>query len=166
MFDVLPEDLTWNVTGWLVYNKDAPLPDPAVVDEFNHYDDFTLVPLDKEPLFPEADQTITLDVISKFITYRFVQHAFIVWPCSRANVSLLTVDNLGDGKPYAFFNNISYTPPKVPILYTAMTTGEDAANPLVYGEFTHPFVLEKDQIIDIVVNNIGEQLLALICLHI
>jgi hypothetical protein len=36
-----------------------------------------------------------------------------------------------------------------------MTTGEDAANPLVYGEFSHPFVLEKDQVIDIVVNNLG-----------
>ena len=69
------------------------------------------------------------------------------------------MDNLGNGKPYAFFNNISFTAPKVPILYTAMTTGEEAANPLVYGEFVHPFVLEKNQVIDIVVNNIGKILL-------
>lgn len=66
------------------------------------------------------------------------------------------MDNLGDGKPYAFFNNITYTPPKVPILYTAMTTGADAEDPRVYGEFVHPFVLKKDQVIDIVVNNIGK----------
>jgi len=72
------------------------------------------------------------------------------------------VDNLGDGKPYAFFNNVTYTPPKVPILYTAMTTGEDATNPLVYGEFSHSFVLEKDQVIDIVVNNIGLSFLVLV----
>jgi iron transport multicopper oxidase len=37
-----------------------------------------------------------------------------------------------------------------------MTTGEDAANPLVYGEFVHPFVLEKNSIVEIVVNNLGK----------
>lgn len=61
----------------------------------------------------------------------------------------------------AFFQNITYVPPKVPTLYTVMTTGEDAANPLVYGEFSHSFVLEKDQTIDIVVNNNGKPSLSL-----
>jgi iron transport multicopper oxidase len=42
-----------------------------------------------------------------------------------------------------------------------MTTGEDAVNPLVYGEFSHSFVLEKDQIIQIAVNNLG--MLSTIC---
>jgi iron transport multicopper oxidase len=42
-----------------------------------------------------------------------------------------------------------------------MTTGEDAANPLVYGEFSHSFVLEKDQTIEIVVNNNGKPSLSL-----
>lgn len=36
-----------------------------------------------------------------------------------------------------------------------MSAGENAVNPLVYGEFTHPFVLAKDQVIEIVVNNLG-----------
>jgi len=35
-----------------------------------------------------------------------------------------------------------------------MSTGNDAVNPLVYGEFSHSYVLDKDQIIDIVVNNL------------
>jgi iron transport multicopper oxidase len=39
-----------------------------------------------------------------------------------------------------------------------MTTGEDAINPLVYGEFSHSFVLDKDQVIEIVVNNKGKSL--------
>lgn len=56
----------------------------------------------------------------------------------------------------AFFNNITYVSPKVPSLYTVMSAGEDAANPLVYGEYTHPFVLEKNSIVEIVVNNLGE----------
>jgi len=57
----------------------------------------------------------------------------------------------------AFFDNITYTSPKVPTLYTVMSSGPDAVNPLVYGEYTHPFVLEKNQIIEIVVNNLGKQ---------
>ncbi len=46
----------------------------------------------------------------------------------------------------------------VPTLYTVMSTGEAAANPLVYGEYTHSFVLDRHQIIDIVVNNLGKTL--------
>lgn len=48
------------------------MPDPALLDEFNDFDDFTLMPYDKMALLPEPDQTITLDVV---------------------------MDNLGDGKP-------------------------------------------------------------------
>lgn len=72
LFDVMPDDLQWNSTSHLVYNKDLPLPDAQLVDELKEFDDFTLVPFDKEPLYPEPDQTISLDVI---------------------------MDNLGDGKP-------------------------------------------------------------------
>ncbi|KAK6583728.1 hypothetical protein PZA11_003458 [Diplocarpon coronariae] len=127
LFDVLPDDLNWNSTGWLVYDEAKPKEPAATVDEFAFFDDFDLVPFDRKPLLPDADQTITLDVV---------------------------MDNLGDGKPYAFFNNITWVRPKVPTLYTVMTTGEDAANPLVYGEFSHSFVLDRHQIIDIVVNNL------------
>lgn len=54
----------------------------------------------------------------------------------------------------AFFNNITYVSPKVPTLYTALSAGELATNPTVYGEYTHPFVLEKGQIVELVVNNL------------
>lgn len=54
----------------------------------------------------------------------------------------------------AFFNNITYTAPKVPTLYTALTTGDEATNPAVYGGYTNSFVLEQGQIIQIVVNNL------------
>ena len=37
-----------------------------------------------------------------------------------------------------------------------MSTGESATNPAVYGEYAHPFVLAKDEIVEIVVNNLGE----------
>jgi iron transport multicopper oxidase len=72
LFDTLPDDLNWNSTGWLVYDKSKALPDPAFVDDLDFFDDYTLIPFDKQPLLPDPDQTITLDVI---------------------------MDNLGDGKP-------------------------------------------------------------------
>ncbi|KAE9372214.1 multicopper oxidase [Stipitochalara longipes BDJ] len=127
LFDKIPEGLNWNVTGWLVYDSAKPLPTPALVDKFNDFDDFDLVPYDKKPLLPEPDQTITLDVM---------------------------MGVLGDGKPYAFFENISYVSQKVPTLYTVMSTGEDATNPAVYGEFSHSFVLGHNQINQIILNNI------------
>lgn len=55
--------------------------------------------------------------------------------------------------PSAFFNNISYVSPKVPTLYTALTAGEYANNPAVYGEYSNPFVLQKGQVVEIVINN-------------
>lgn len=34
-----------------------------------------------------------------------------------------------------------------------MSTGDSAANPAVYGEYVHPFVLEKGEVVEIIVNN-------------
>jgi iron transport multicopper oxidase len=126
LFDVLPDDLQWNATGWLEYDEKKPHLDAKTVDEFNPLDDMDLVPHDELERLPEPDRVVTLDVI---------------------------MDNLGDGANYAFFNNITYAAPKVPTLYTALTTGELAINSQVYGEFTHPFVLQKDEIVQIVLNN-------------
>ncbi|KAF7942721.1 uncharacterized protein EAE97_006175 [Botrytis byssoidea] len=127
LFDVIPDDLNWNGTGWLVYDDNKALPDAAFIDEYNDFDDFNLVPYDHMALLPEPDQVISLDVV---------------------------MDVLGNGKPYAFFNNITYVSPKVPTLYSVMSTGDDAANAAVYGEFTHSFVLNYQQTIEIVVNNL------------
>ncbi|KAI5925944.1 Cupredoxin [Camillea tinctor] len=127
LFDTLPDDLNYNVTGWLVYDDTLSLPEPATVDELNFFDDMTLVPYDNQTLFGEPDKIIELDVI---------------------------MDNLGDGANYAFFNNITYSAPKVPTLYTALTAGELATDPTVYGTYTHSFVLEKGEIVQIIVNNL------------
>ena len=77
-------------------------------------------------ILPAADYTITLD---------------------------MKMDNLGDGANYAFFNDISYTSPKVPTLYSVMSTGDMATDATVYGGYTNAFVLDKDDIVDIVLNN-------------
>ncbi|KAL1626493.1 hypothetical protein SLS56_006804 [Neofusicoccum ribis] len=126
LFDTIPSDLNWNVTGWLVYSDSADKPAAATIDEFDPYDDFGLVPTDGLELYEEADYTITLD---------------------------LTMDNLGDGANYAFFNGITYTKPKVPTIFSVLTTGSAASNATVYGTDTNPFVLNHGDIIDIVLNN-------------
>jgi iron transport multicopper oxidase len=54
----------------------------------------------------------------------------------------------------AFFNDVTYVAPVVPTLYTVMTTGDNATNPAIYGVNTQPYILEKNQVVDIVVNNL------------
>ncbi|KAK0652067.1 multicopper like protein [Cercophora newfieldiana] len=128
LFDKLPDDLNWNVTGWLEYDSKAPYPTPKVLDQpFEPFDDMKLASWDTQALLGEPDQVVTLNVI---------------------------MDNLGDGANYAFFNNITYTSPKVPTLYTALTAGELASEAAVYGEYTHSFVLERGQVVELVVNNL------------
>ena len=54
----------------------------------------------------------------------------------------------------AFFNNITYASPVVPTLYTALTSGELATNAQIYGTYTHSFVLAKDEIVQLVIDNL------------
>ncbi|KAM0191378.1 hypothetical protein ACHAPC_002181 [Botrytis cinerea] len=63
LFDVIPDGLNWNGTGWLVYDDTKALPDAAFVDEYNDFDDFNLVPHDGMALLSEPDQIISLDVV-------------------------------------------------------------------------------------------------------
>ncbi|KAL8760372.1 MAG: hypothetical protein Q9184_003378 [Pyrenodesmia sp. 2 TL-2023] len=126
LFDKIPENLNPNVTGWLVYDSAAPLPTPAFVDAFEPFDDFTLIPHDRLPLFSQVDQSIQLD---------------------------MKMDNLGDGANYAFFNDLTYVRPKVPTLYSALTSGTEASNPAIYGANTIPFVLQKNEVVEIVLNS-------------
>ncbi|KZL71998.1 multicopper oxidase, partial [Colletotrichum tofieldiae] len=127
LFDVIPEGLNSNVTGWLVYDDKKPLPEPAAVDDFDPFDDFELVPFDKQEVYDKVDYSFSFNV---------------------------KMDNLGDGANYAFFNDKTYVLPKVPSLYTALTVGADhAADPRVYGTYTIPHVLKHNDIVEIVLNN-------------
>jgi iron transport multicopper oxidase len=97
-----------------------------LIDTFEPLDDFLLKPVDGLALLPCPDMSITLN---------------------------LTMDTLSDDINYAFFNNITYSRPLVPTLYTALTTGSLATNPTVYGVNTNPFVLPHNKVIEIIVNN-------------
>lgn len=125
MFDVIPDDLILNSTNAMTYNKNAAPPTEYFVDDYNFLDDFYLKPLNNQTLFDDADHTVTVDV---------------------------AMDNLGNGVNYAFFNNITYTVPKVPIIGSVLSSGEMATNAEIYGN-THSIVLQKDEIVDLVLNN-------------
>ena len=53
----------------------------------------------------------------------------------------------------AFINNKTYVAPKVPTLYSVLSTGANATDADIYGTNTNTFVLEKDQVVEIVLNS-------------
>ncbi|KAJ1323451.1 iron transport multicopper oxidase [Microdochium nivale] len=130
LFDSMPEGLQYNVTGHLVYAASQPLPPATPIAAFTPVDDTTLTPYDGMPLLPaptRPEHTIHLTV---------------------------KMDNLGDGRNYAFFNNITYAPPRVPTLYTLLSAPASLArDPRIYGQHTNPFVLEQGQVVQIVLKN-------------
>lgn len=135
MLDLLPEELSIISTNWVVYNKGAELPLALpngkgkylkLVSKLNPVDDFTLTPRIKVPLLGEADYQINLD---------------------------FTMEQLGDGVTYAFFNNITYAPPKVPTLMSVLSSGEFATTQSIYGSNTNSFVIQPNEIVEIVLNN-------------
>jgi len=84
------------------------------------------VPYDRQKLLPDPDLTIPLT---------------------------LHMGNLGDGINYAFFNDLTYVQQKVPTLYTALTAGELAASPEVYGVNSHSYILTHMSVVEIVIHN-------------
>ena len=130
LLDTIPPSLQLNNTNWLEYNATAPHNQANITvdqaSDLNPFDDFTLVPYDHEPLLPDPDHEITVAV---------------------------NMEVMGNGFGYALLNNISYTAPKVPTLYSVLSSGNLSTNAEIYGEFTHSFVLEHNDVVQIVLNN-------------
>ncbi|CAN6614071.1 iron transport multicopper oxidase Fet3p [Trichomonascus vanleenenianus] len=130
LFDFIPPDLALNQTNWLEYNKSAPHEEAVIpyetFDDIPFFDDFELVPYDRMELLPEPDLQINVTVV---------------------------MTNLNNGVNYAFFNNITYTAPKVPSLYTVMSSGDLVMDERIYGEFTHPYILKHNDVVEVIVNN-------------
>jgi iron transport multicopper oxidase len=51
-----------NATSWLQYDSGKPFPDAKAVTDWNDFDDFTLVPYDKQPILPAPTKAITLNL--------------------------------------------------------------------------------------------------------
>lgn len=130
LLDSIDPKLQLNITNWLEYNANADHPQAVMrVDsskELIPFDDITLIPHDRMELLPEPDHEITLTVVMGL---------------------------LDNGFGYAFFDNISFTFPKVPTLLTVMSAGQLATNEAIYGEFTHPMVLKHNEVVQLVLNN-------------
>ena len=135
MLDVIPRDLQIISTNYVVYDDKASLPAPAVntktlfdeyVERYPYFDDSVLVTRSRRELLGDPDYRINLN---------------------------FTMDHLGDGVVYAFFNNETYVTPKVPTLYSVVSSGKYAGDSLVYGTNTNTFILQKDEVVEIVLNN-------------
>jgi uncharacterized cupredoxin-like copper-binding protein len=53
----------------------------------------------------------------------------------------------------AFVNGKPYVHQKVPTLYTAVTAGDEAENPVIYGD-VNPFIVKEGQVVEFVLNNL------------
>lgn len=130
LLDTIPSDLVLNNTNWLQYNTSAAYPQAnitvSVSSDLNPFDDSTLVPYDHMPLLENPSQSINLAVV---------------------------MQDLINGFDYAFLNNISYTAPKVPTLYSVLSAGDLATDAAVYGEYTHSIVLDHNDVVEIILNN-------------
>lgn len=58
----VPDGLNPNVTGWLVYDDASDLPEPALIDEFDPFDDYSLLPEDGLALYENVDYSFTLNM--------------------------------------------------------------------------------------------------------
>jgi iron transport multicopper oxidase len=63
LFDVVPDTLNPNATGWLTYSDSTDFSVAIPLDEFVEFDDFTLVPVDGMETLPDPGQTVSLDLI-------------------------------------------------------------------------------------------------------
>jgi len=126
MFDDVPPTLNPNVTSSITYSPSAPLTDLGFVplDFYKEMPDTTLVPIPVEPQLPPATKTLTLEVLFE------------------------TVD---DGTNRAMFNQVTWNPPKVPAIFSALSLGPNATVEKAYGPGS--FVVEYGDIVDLVIQN-------------
>ena len=54
----------------------------------------------------------------------------------------------------AAFNDIVYSAPKVPTLYSVLTSGPAASDVVIYGKDTNAFILDAGDVVEIVLNNL------------
>lgn len=141
-FDHTTSYLKPSVTAVLNYASSNPTPKTPVVSQWTVFDDLAFIPYDGQPALPSPDMTITIDL--SFFN---------------------GTDVHSDVQNRAGFNNITYIPQKVPTLYTVLSAGEEASNPVIYGRNSNPFVLPHNKVIDIVINNYGKLILDHLVYH-
>jgi iron transport multicopper oxidase len=125
MFDAIPDDLQLNITAQVVYDEKAPLSEPVIYDQYPEFEELNLVPVEVEGMAP-ADVVYDLNV--NFDTYN-------------------------DGTNRASFNNITFQFSKVPSLFSMLSMGQDANNPVIYGAQTNALMATHNQMVQINIYN-------------
>ncbi|KAL3467182.1 Cupredoxin [Aspergillus heterothallicus] len=117
-------------TGWIEYGTAASADEnetgPTHFQPADILDDVSLMPLDGHPVLDPPSRTITLEV------------------------NMYTSE---DGTESLAFNNSQYTGSDVPTLYTALATKRKSVDPAIYSPSINPFVLEQDEVVELVINN-------------
>ncbi|KAJ2521878.1 ferroxidase fet3, partial [Coemansia sp. RSA 2049] len=110
--------------GLVEYKPDAPINAPASIDDSNIHatNDIYLNSYDEEPLL----EPVTKDLVFKFTTK-------------------IMADNI----THSILGNYPYNTALVPTIYTALTMGDLATNPNVYGNQTQAQVLDYGDIVEI-----------------
>lgn len=127
MLDNPSDDFEYIITNQMIYDKKKENAKPYINDSLNVFDDFDLIPINNSDILPEPNKTIVFDV---------------------------SMDILMDGINYSFLNNITYIPPVVPTLFTTLYSKQKAHDVRIYGSNTNTHILKKDEIVDIVINNL------------
>ncbi|KAK8112015.1 uncharacterized protein PG998_008472 [Apiospora kogelbergensis] len=81
--------------------------------------------------------------IDQVNAYDHVDHQIIL------TMDFTTIDN----KNRAIINNVTYVDQKVPTLYTALSVGRLADNPVVYGQNSIPLLIKSGEIVELIINN-------------
>jgi iron transport multicopper oxidase len=130
MFDETPEDYDPSVFGFLMYNNDKdPKVEKTPLEENEEWDDLKF---QTHPDYKFEDNDLDHVDYQVYMEVDFADYEGI----TRATV-----------------NDVTYLPQKVPSLYTALTTGEDAKNEKVYGINSNPFVIPYDKVVEIILVN-------------
>ncbi|KAK5634915.1 hypothetical protein RRF57_010627 [Xylaria bambusicola] len=131
MFDEVPDGYDPSFYGYLVYDSSKSLPAQVPLpDSPAHFDDINLV----------TSPAYTVDQVA---TYNHVDLQLVL------NMNFSIINN----QTRATINDVTGIPQLVPTLYTALSAGSNAWNPLVYGVNSVPFVIKHGQVVEIIINN-------------
>ncbi|KAM0786927.1 hypothetical protein ACM66B_002349 [Microbotryomycetes sp. NB124-2] len=125
MFDQVPEDLKLNYTATVSYDEGLPVAPEEFRYDMDLMEDHLMVPIVAEPqLVPTKNVTFTV-----------------------------TFDTYDDGSNRAAFNDITFSMPKTPTLFSTLSMGNDSGLAQVYGPQTHAVVLEKHDVVNLKIVN-------------
>lgn len=113
-----------DITSSITYAPGAPLTTLDPVPAYADTNDTALVPIPAVPQLPPAARTVQL---------------------------LVAFDTLSDGTNHALVNGVTYNPPVVPAIFSALSLADNATAASAYGP--NSFVLDQGDVVDIVLQN-------------